>query len=99
MKALTPKDQQTESRWLPWSALFCLITGWVIAVLFGGGLELHRSAVAVPLVGLGALLGLTHAIRSGQTMSLPLLIGGGSTSICVGRSPLCVLNSGKALGF
>ena len=77
MKTLTPQDQQRESRWLPWSALFCLITGWVIAVLFGGGLELHRSAVAVPLVGLGALLGLTHAIRSGQTMSLPLLIGGG----------------------
>ena len=53
------------------------MTGWVVAVLFGGGLELHRSAFAVPLVGLAALLGLTDAVRSGRAMGLPLLIGGG----------------------
>ena len=73
----TSQDHKTESRWLSWSALLCLMTGWVVAVLFGGGLELHRSAFAVPLVGLAALLGLTDAVRSGRAMSLPLLIGGG----------------------
>ena len=34
--------------------MLCLMTGWVVAVLFGGGLELHRSAFAVPLIGLAA---------------------------------------------
>lgn len=77
MKNQTFQEQQKESKWLSWSALICLMAGWLVAVLIGGGLELHRSAVAVPLVGLAALLGLTDAIRSGRAISLPLLIGGG----------------------
>ena len=78
MKNRTFQEGQKESRWLSWFALICLMAGWLVAVLIGGGLELHRSAVAVPLVGLAAFLGLTDAIRSGRAISLPLLIGGGA---------------------
>ena len=35
--------------WLAPSALLFLFAGWVTAILLAGGLELHRSAVAVPL--------------------------------------------------
>ena len=70
------QDQQPESGWLGLFALLFLMAGWVVAVLVGGGLELHRSGVAVPLVVVGALLGLVNSIRSGQVLSLPILIGG-----------------------
>ena len=51
---------QTRSvrvHWLAPTALLFLFAGWVTAILLAGGLELHRSAVAMPLVVIGALLG------------------------------------------
>ncbi len=62
--------------WLGPSALLFLLAGWVVSVLLAGGLELHRSAVAVPLVVVGALLGLAESIRSGRTARMPLLLAG-----------------------
>ena len=60
--------------WLGPSALLFLLAGWLVSVLLAGGLELHRSAVAVPLVVVGALLGLVESIRSGRVARMPLLL-------------------------
>ena len=64
--------------WVAPAALLLLLVGWLVALLLGGGLELHRSAVAMPLVVAAALLGLTGTLRSGRALSTPLLLAGGT---------------------
>ena len=66
--------------WVAPAALLLLLVGWLVALLLGGGLELHRSAVAMPLVVAAALLGLTGTLRSGRALSTPLLLAGGTAS-------------------
>ncbi len=80
---MTEKFDQTQAQarsvsggWLAPAALLLLLAGWLVALLLGGGLELHRSAVAMPLVVAGALLGLTVALRSGRSLRAPVLLAG-----------------------
>ena len=70
---------QTRSvrvHWLAPTALLFLFAGWVTAILLAGGLELHRSAVAMPLVVIGALLGLAEAVRTRRVVRTPILLAG-----------------------
>ena len=60
------------------AALVLLLAGWLVALLLGGGLELHRSAVAMPLVVAAGILGLIVTLRSGRGLSTPLLLTGGA---------------------
>ena len=76
MKNRTPGTGFTGWNWLGPSALLFLLAGWVVSVLLAGGLELHRSAVAVPLVMIGALLGLMESVRSGRVARRSLLLAG-----------------------
>lgn len=56
--------------------MILVCAGWLVAVLFGDGFELHRSAFAMPLVVLGALCGIVETMRSGRVLWTPALIGG-----------------------
>ena len=62
--------------WLGPAALLLVLCGWVVAILYAGGLELHRSAVAMPLVVAGALIGLWETIRSGRSVPGHILLAG-----------------------
>ena len=68
------QDQSARADWVAPSALLFLLAGWLVAILYAGGLELHRSAVAMPLVVAGALLGLAETIRTGRSMQTPMLL-------------------------
>ena len=71
------RTQERELR-MPFglAALVLVSLGWVVAVLFGDGLELHRSALAMPFVVLGALCGLVEALRGGRVLWMPVLVSG-----------------------
>ncbi len=70
------QDRPVRADWVASSALLFLLAGWVVAILYAGGLELHRSAVAMPLVVAGALLGLWETIRSGRSVPDHILLVG-----------------------
>lgn len=66
-------SNSTPGSWLGLVGLLCLLAGWIVAIVLAGGLELHRSAVAMPLIVVGSLLGLGDALRTGRSVRAPVL--------------------------
>ena len=60
-----------------WAALALTCAGWLVALIFGDGFELHRSALAMPFVVLGAFCGLIESWRCGRTIWMPAMLAGG----------------------
>ena len=74
---MTEETAKVESRsWIGIAALILISVGWIVSVLLGGRFELHRSAVAMPLIVAGGLLGLVEAFRSGRAVRTPALVAG-----------------------